>query len=199
MQRLTITRLPSAYSEAKVQLLRLCRRTSFLPKAQEEVLEIKENLWACARLGGVGEHRNTRYYRAAGATQRVPESASFMHLVLYKTLPTGYRGGIQHDASVLLLEAGRALIMSAWERNIQKCRLLSCLLLPVCSYSRELSHGPRRGAPARRYPWASEPTAPLTGYGRETRCCFQQVHVNVRRSILLSALYAQGVLFALSP
>lgn len=72
MQHLTITRLPSAYSEATVQLLLPCRRTSFLPKAQEEVLEIKEDSWARATLGGVGEHRNTRHYRAAGSLSLHP-------------------------------------------------------------------------------------------------------------------------------
>lgn len=140
MQRLTITRLPPAYSEATVQLLLLCRRTSFLPKAQEEVLETKENLWACAVLGGVWEQHNTRYHRAAGAVQAAPGSASFAHLAPYKTLPTGYQGAIQHDAIVLLLEADRALIMSAWERNIQKFRLLSCVLLPRACFVQTRAH-----------------------------------------------------------
>lgn len=62
-QCFTINRLPSAYSEAMVQILLLGRRTSFLPKPQEEALEIKENSWACAMLGGVWEDNNTGLQR----------------------------------------------------------------------------------------------------------------------------------------
>lgn len=115
-QCFTINRLPSAYSEAMVQILLLGRRTSFLPKPQEEALEIKENSWACAMLGGVWEDNNTGGCRGARAMQ----AASFMHLVPYKMLPTGYWGGMQHNATTLSFEACKALIMSAWDRNIQK-------------------------------------------------------------------------------